>query len=247
MAVFGRWLASSELGQYLLAREQAFYAQAVQDAFGFRAVQLGLPGVDLLADNRIPWKGYAANYGDAGVHCDSHALPFDSNSLDLLLLPHALDFTEHPHQVLREAERVLLPEGRLVLTGFNPHSMWGACRWLHGRAGCPWSGNFLSQGRVEDWFELLGLEAEQTRFMAYSPPLERREWRQRWQFIEQFGEMCCAPLSGVYGLVAVKRRRGMRLIKPRWEAVKPAPSLLVSGSSDRESRPVHHQHEKPHD
>ncbi len=233
MEAFADWLASSELGQYLLCREQAFFDRAVTDAFGFRAVQLGLTEYDFLACNRIPWHGYAGPEASADVVCDAAFLPFDSRSLDLLVLPHALDFTSQPHQVLREAERVLVPEGRLVLTGFNPVSLWGSCRLLRGRRDSPWSGNFFAPTRIRDWMTLLQLEPTATAFMAYSPPFSRGDWLSRWQFMDNLGERRWSLLAGVYGIEAVKRQRGMRLIMPAWKPVKAASGLAVAGGNER--------------
>ena len=120
------------LGQHLLFREQRYFDHAVSDVFGFNAVQVGLPEIDFLRNSRIPLRVTCAVETPAQVRADPMFLPFESQSLDLLLLPHVLEFSSNPHQVLREAERVLRPEGRLVLAGFNPRSLWGLARRLQG-------------------------------------------------------------------------------------------------------------------
>lgn len=229
MTAFSSWLNTSELGQYLLQGEQAYYDSAVADAFGFRAIQFGVPGHDFLRANRMAWRAYAGEAGDVGLVCDPAHLPVESRSLDLLLLPHTLDFSGHPHQVLREAERVLVPEGRVVLTGFNPLSAWGGRRLLQGRSQVPWSGNFLRLSRLKDWFELLGFEPSSATFMCYAPPFNRLDYLKRWQFIERIGSRCWPVAAGVYGISAIKRQRGMRLIKPGWQASKPLANLAVLG------------------
>ncbi|MDP3122983.1 MAG: methyltransferase domain-containing protein, partial [Thiobacillus sp.] len=145
------------LGQHLLFREQRYFDNAVSDVFGFNAVQVGLPHLDYLRNSRIPLRVNCAVEAPAGVRADPMFLPFESQSLDLLLLPHVLEFSSNPHQVLREAERVLRPEGRLVLAGFNPRSLWGLARVMQGgERGYPWNGNFLNISRVKDWMALLG-------------------------------------------------------------------------------------------
>ncbi|MXR37980.1 class I SAM-dependent methyltransferase [Craterilacuibacter sinensis] len=240
MSTFSSWLDEGGLGQYLLQSEQAYFDAAVADAFGFRALQFGAPGHDFLRANRMPWRACIGDSGAVAVRCDAAQLPIDSRSLDLLLLPHTLDFTAHPHQVLREAERVLVPEGRLVLTGFNPFSAWGGRRLLQGRSTVPWSGNFLRLSRLKDWFELLGFELSDSVFMCYAPPLDRQDWLAHWQFMERVGHRCWPLVAGVYGLSAIKRQRGMRLIKPRWQARVPVANLAVLG--DRR-----HAVDNPHD
>ena len=247
---FADWLRSTELGQYLLQQEQVFFDRAVADVFGYRAVQVGLSQCDFLAANRIPWKGVTDQTdiaGRAGVLCDPAALPFDSKSLDLLILPHGLDFTNHPHQVLREAERVLLPEARLIITGFNPASLWGLRRLLQGQEDSPWSGNFVSLPRIRDWLKLLELEHEATSFMAYSPPLSRKDWLQRWQFMECTGAKWWPLAAGVYGIEAVKRQRGMRLITPRWQTAKPARAMLAASGNERHPLSRNTENETLHD
>ncbi|WP_246542676.1 class I SAM-dependent methyltransferase [Paludibacterium yongneupense] len=239
MDAFSQWLTASELGQYLLARELAFFDGAVADAFGYHALQIGLPQVDFLRENRIPWQCRTAASKPADVVCDGELLPFATRSLDLLVMPHVLDFCEHPHQVLREAERVLMPEGRLVLTGFNPVSLWGARRALQGRFPEPWNGNFLSLVRIKDWFALLGLEPSGGAFMGYAPPFNRSDWLDSFRFMEAAGDRWWPLAAGVYGIEAIKRQRSMRLITPNWKQ-QAASGLVVAGGSDHQ--PVSRQH-----
>lgn len=229
MKTFSDWLDGSELGAYLLAQELSFYDSMVSDVFGFRALQLGLPQHDFLRANRMPWRGRVADFGAAEVYCDPAHLPIESRSLDLIVMPHVLDFTEHPHQVLREAERVLVPEGKLVLTGFNPLSLWGVRRLIQGSEAGPWRGNFFAAGRLRDWFELLGLEPAQNGYLCYAPPFGRSDWLQRFAFMERAGERWWPLAAGVYGLMAIKRQRGMRLLTPAWKTSKAAAKLVIAG------------------
>jgi SAM-dependent methyltransferase len=186
---FSRWLTETALGRYLLQQEQAWFDRAVADAFGSRAVQIGDPQVDLLRKNRIAWRCRAGRKPvGADIVCDSAQLPFASASLDLLLMPHGLDFTIFPHQVLREVERVLVPEGRLIMTGFNPVSLWGVRRMVQGRTEAPWSGNFFPLLRVKDWLALLDLEPGGGAFIGYAPPVARADWLERCRFMEAAGD-----------------------------------------------------------
>src|SRR5262245_16566632 len=121
------------LGAYLLAFEQQYFDQEVADVFGFNAFQLGLTAQDFLRANRMPLHCRLSNSNEqsAGQHGtrirgDFQALPILGSSADLVLLPHVLEFSDNPHQVLREVARILMPEGHVVVSGFNPWSMWGA-------------------------------------------------------------------------------------------------------------------------
>lgn len=155
------WL-SVPAGAYLLEWEQAQFDREVADVFGYYALQIGLGELDCLRANRMPCRVFAGvpSSGpseaaavarpqatppadeasrDASrspaviVHiAQPEELPFETQSLDLVALPHVLESTADPHQVLREVDRVLRPEGRLIVSGLNPVSLWGARHLLPG-------------------------------------------------------------------------------------------------------------------
>lgn len=228
----GQWF-NTPRGRYLLAWEQAQFDQRVTDIFGFHAVQIGLCGQNFLRANRMPHRLLCAACRVADepglmLHAVAEELPFASQSLDLVVLPHVLEFASHPHQVLREVERVLLPEGHLLISGFNPLSLWGMRRALAGHMGdIPWTGQYLSVPRLKDWLSLLGMESRSTRFGCYAPPVASTEWLRRWSFMESAGRHCWPIGGGAYILHAVKRVQGLRLITPRWRAANSRKKAMV--------------------
>ncbi len=215
-------------GQYVLAWERAQFDERVADVFGFQAWQVGLPGLDLLRANRMPFKavvGAEIAIDDAtigwrnGVAALPEALPFDSQSLDLLVLPHAFECTDSPHQVLREVERVLVPEGRVVISGFNPWSLWGARNAMPGMEAWlprPVSSQ-VSPLRMKDWLKLMSFEVDATRFGCYVPPCRTDQWLRRWHFLEAPGQRWWTLGGAVYVMSATKRVIGMRIIGPAWK------------------------------
>ena len=209
------WLAT-EQGGYVLAREEAYFDHTVGGIFGYNALQMGLPEHDFLRSSRIPLRFSAGNQQGNAVRLCCSELPFATASLDLVLIPHVLEFAEHPHQILREVERVLMPEGSLVISGFNPRSLWGLHRALGRRQGYPWNGHFIALPRIKDWLALLGFEVAGGRFGAYAPPFRQAKWLERCACMEAAGDRWWAVSGGVYFLHAIKRVPGMRLIKPRW-------------------------------
>jgi SAM-dependent methyltransferase len=209
------WFATPQ-GDYVLAREQAYFDRTVIDIFGYNALQLGLQEHDFLRSNRMPLRLKGGNQPGNGVRLCCTELPFDSDSLDLVLLPHVLEFAEFPHQILREAARVLRPEGNLIISGFNPRSLWGLHRALGRREGYPWQGHFIALPRLKDWLALLGFEVAEGRFAAYAPPFHTGKWLERFSFMEAAGDRWWALSGGVYFVHAVKRVNAMRLIKPQW-------------------------------
>ncbi|MBI5436219.1 MAG: methyltransferase domain-containing protein [Nitrosomonadales bacterium] len=209
------WFATPQ-GGYVLTREQAYFDRTVSDIFGYNALQLGLPEHDFLRSNRMPLRFNAGNQAGNAVRVCCAELPFETASLDLVLIPHVLEFAEHPHQILREVERVLMPEGSLVISGFNPRSLWGMRRALGSKECYPWNGHFISLPRIKDWLALLGFEVVGGRFAAYAPPFRKTKWLERYAFMEAAGDRWWAVRGGVYFLHAIKRVPGMRLIKPQW-------------------------------
>lgn len=229
-----RWL-QTPAGRYLLGWEQRELDQAVSDVFGFHALQLGLAELDGLRANRMPHRFIALDAraprpGDddparaiALLRCDFEALPIDTQSLDLVVMPHTLELAHDAHLALREVERVLRPEGRLVILGFNPMSLWGLRQRLGrlrkalglGRAKAlylPSEGEFLGYRRLRDWLRLLSFEVEGGRFGCYRPPFKSARGLTRFAWMERMGDRWWPVFGAVYFVVAVKRVRGMRLV-----------------------------------
>jgi SAM-dependent methyltransferase len=219
------WL-DSPAGRYVLAWEKAKLNVLTADIFGFNAVQIGLPQINALHANRMPNKWLT----DTCVTQDEHAapivmahdfadLPFASQSLDLVVLPHVLEFATEPHQVLREVERVLIPEGQVIICGFNPASLWGmrqGAGQLIGTSFLPKDGEFISVPRIKDWLKLLNMEVNRGYFGCYAPPCATEKWLSRFSFMEKAGHRWWPYLGAVYVVQSIKRIKGMRLIGPAW-------------------------------
>ena len=215
---FAAWLATP-LGQYVAAEELNWYDRTTVDVFGYKAAQLEMPGLDTLRANRMPWRSTLGLADGCQLRCDPAALPLTEQSLDLLVLPHVLDFCLDPHAVLREAERVLAPQGRLLVTGFNPWSLWGV-RKLERKNEMPWKGQFVALSRLKDWLSLLGLETVRGDYLCYRPPVQRQGVLARSGFMETAGDRWWPAAGGVYCLDVIKRVCGMRVIEPQWKRVK---------------------------
>ena len=226
-ATLQEWF-QTPLGQYLLEKERAYLDDVTPDIFGFHAIQLGMPGVDLLRENRITHKLRVAHEGEPDLYARGHELPIATQSVDLVVLPHVLEFADEPHAVLREVDRVMMPEARLVIVGFNPWSLWGLRSALFSRHEYPWNGRFLSLLRVKDWLALLGFEVSAGRLIAYAPPFDREPLRRRFGFMEPAGDRWWAVGGAVYMLQAIKRVRGMRLLTPAWQEKDARDKALVA-------------------
>lgn len=245
-----RWL-NTPAGRYTLDWEMRQFDQVVADIFGFNAVQIGLLELPALRSNRMPFVFAAEERAvwveraraqsllaagqvrapalKASLFTSMEELPFAAQSIDLLVLPHALEFADDPHQLLREVERVLIPEGQVIITGFNPASLWGL-RQVLGRSFnapfLPQAGQFLALSRLKDWLKLLGLEVNRGRFGCYRPPFRSEKWMGRLGFLEYAGDRWWPICGAVYMVSAVKRVPAMRLVGPvRKERKTAAPAL----------------------
>ena len=213
----------SPLGQYLLEKEREYLDDVTPDIFGFHALQVGLPGIELLRESRIAHRVRVAREGHPDIYANGHELPFATQSIDLVVLPHVLEFTQEAHAILREVDRVMMPEGRIIIVGFNPWSLWGLRSAIGPTRGdYPWNGRFVSLPRVKDWLGLLGFDVSAGRLIGYAPPFASASWRRRFAFMEPAGDRWWAVGGAVYMLQAIKRVRGMRLLTPAWQEQKDA-------------------------
>lgn len=258
----------------MLGWERAHFAETVSDIFGYHALQLGLPELDALEANRMPHKWLALPYAPphatqsflsepesnasgttavssprAALVTDSGALPFPESSLDLVILPHTLDLSRDPHATLREVARVLVPEGRVVISGLNPTSLWGLRqrrgqfyhRWGYDNLFLPDAGEFIGYWRLRDWLSLLNFEVESGRFGCYRPALASQHWLDRFEWMDYAGERWWPIFGAVYFLMAVKRVRGARLLEPGWKthkATAAAPAAVANKDSAARRQPL---------
>ena len=275
-----QWL-HTPAGAYLLSWEQRHLDQAVADLFGFHALQVGLPELDALRANRMPHRWLAVDTAGPGarakppvgasadaklesmrpsLRCDFDALPFDAASLDLVVLAHTLEQARDPHLTLREVERVLVPEGRALIVGFNPASLWGMRQRIgrmKRRLGMgaevdlflPRSGELIGHRRLRDWLRLLSFEVESGRFGCYIPPVTSSQWLARFGWMEGAGERWWPVFGALYYIVAVKRVRGMRLVglvrdtaRPK-AATSPAPAAVTQRGAELEAKLEAHRDE----
>ena len=251
-------------GRFLLQWEQEVFDRWVKNVFGYHALQIGLPELDALRENRMPHRGFLAHHSGHSsgqkpsvqncVQADPAALPFASQSIDLLVLPHVLEFSEDPHGILREAERVLLPQGQLMITSFNPFGLWR----LGSQTMASWAQhallssekstealNRISFIKLKDWLKLLGFECHRGCFGCYRPATRTEKWFSRFQFMESAGDRWWPVLGGVYALTAIKRVECPTLVGP-WKCAsraKNSPELSpITTPQGKQSLPLSQLH-----
>ena len=209
----GAWLGSPR-GRKLLELEQAEMKRVLPDVFGRHVLQVGSWGQqgELLSGAETLHRAVLGTVRDEAVASaviDPESLPLPAKSVDAVILPHSQEFARSPHNVLREASRVLNDRGRLFLLGFSPWSGWAMLRLMGlGYRAFPAGARFYSAGRMCDWLELLDFEiTEVRRFGTGFPWLHSRSEREVWNLASLLN-----PFAEAYLLVAKKRVLPVNLI-----------------------------------
>lgn len=230
----------SPAGAWLRDAEREILERFGEDLFGYYLVEL-----EPVAGMGIPFGGSPVRHklrlspvpGEPGpdLYALGEQLPLRGDSVDAVVLRHTLDFSVDPQQLLREVERVLIPEGRVLIVGFNPLSLWGLSRlFLRWRGKVPWCGHFLSYRRVADWLGLLGFDIEYTDVAAFVPPLPA-QWERRLGLVERLGRRVLPMFGGVYVIRAVKRVSTITPVKLRWHGLRVlSPAGVIEPSARRE-------------
>lgn len=215
---------ASSLGQYAVKWEQVQFDKMVSDCFGYTAIQLGATTKHFLRDNRIglhivgdpDLQALALGRNEdfrVRIQMLFEEMPFETESLDLVVMPHTLEIVEDPHALLREVQRVLIPGGKVVLTGFNMMSLWGlrvnmqklgAKKFLPGK-------QFMSVFQVRDWLHLLSFQVDRGTFGRYggtSGVYHRKE--DSW--LEKAGDRWWPQCGALYALAATKVVPGSKFV-----------------------------------
>lgn len=230
-------------GKHLAEIERARIDEILPDLFGYHLLQVGHLGqVDLLSQSRILHRSIV-DIDSCGISSPypqfrglASSLPVESDSVDVVVLPHVLEFDSRRHEALRESFRVLVPEGHLLICGFNPRSLMGMLRIARRRRGlAPWCGHFLGVGRMKDWLALLGFDVMQVSPCFINSSSRKQRWLERLDAFWRFGNRAAPVFSGAYIMVARKRVTTMTPIKTRW---RPERRLVGVGLAEPSARVV---------
>lgn len=168
--------------------------------------------------------------GNTGIVAQSHELPLLENSVDAVVLAHELDFAQDPHQILREVDRILMPNGYVAIVGFSPVSVAGLLKYLPvNPKQILHDARFFTSTRIKDWLHLLGFEVIEHHNLLFSELFFERRINPfgRWQV---WCRKYLPIFSSMYMIVAKKRVLPLSLIKARW---KPKPKFSAVGASMR--------------
>lgn len=222
-AGFSAWL-KGETGSVLADYEKEKFDRILPGLFGYHIAQIGqYDGVALDAAGRIRNKirlrldDDGLRDGSCALSASAASLPFAAHSIDVVVMPHVLEYVADPGAVLKEIERVLIEDGRLIVTGFSPWSLWALWRLNPVcRNRPPWDGRFHSIARLRHWLSMLDFEVLEVDRFLFRPPCRHRSLLRRLLFLEKSGESCWPFPGAAYVMVAQKRRAPVSPIKMSW-------------------------------
>jgi SAM-dependent methyltransferase len=211
---------SSSVGDFLLCDIKSCLDSLLPKLFGYYALQVGYPNhrMDMLAASRVKCRFYLdVTPGPIDLLATADDLPIKEDSLDLILLLHTLDFAQDPHKILREIDRTLIPEGHLVVVGFNPVSWYGFWKVFSGqRNRVPWCGQFYTAARLRDWLSVLGFDVLRNHCLGYRPPIQYSGLQRYLAFTDRVGPRVFPYMGGVNVMLAQKKVATLTPIRPRW-------------------------------
>lgn len=211
------------VGRRAAAEKRRICAEILRDIFGLYGAQLSGGGQVLFAASPVRRCLFIGQNG-GDLCADWRELPFETDALDLLILDHALEASAEPHAVLREAARVLRPQGRLLVIGFNPWSL------LALSGDVPWRRRWLSVARIKDWLTLLDMAPRGGVYAMFLPPWGRRRWL-RW--MDPAGRRWWPLAGGVFFLDAVKRRPDIRMMPAPFQPLKKQKIAALAAAEKR--------------
>jgi SAM-dependent methyltransferase len=221
--LLAQWFQTAQ-GEAVLRAESERVSQIINRLFGYHILQIACcEEYSLIEDSPVGHKIiFAPNYreGSKLPVADNAALPLANDSIDVVVLHHALDFTDDSHRLLKEATRVLRPGGQMLIVGFNPLSHWGFWKFFKQRITMPWRGRFISRARLTDWLPLLDLHIDSVNYGLHFLPLKFPRLLKHAERIENFGSRFNSPTGGAYFMLCVKQVAPITPVVQRWRPIR---------------------------
>lgn len=220
---WNHWLPNQSWGHQLLAAEEQIFSRLLNKHYGKHALLLGVPHqYQLLNATAVPFHSLLSPFVvkddlPGYIEGDFHELPILTGSIDIVLLPHTLEFIDNPRQLLAEACRIIKPEGLIVICGFNPYSLWGVRKIFTRDKITPWNANFLPAHRIKKWLQLADFEMEKHSSILFPPPFKQHSVYAKFQFLEKVGRAVTPKLGGVYILLARAKVVPLTPIRMKWK------------------------------
>lgn len=189
-------------GEKLQRQTQQQIDKYLPHNFGYHLLKLGRLScmLDTTSSSIRHQVSCAASGENIGLFADLHQLPLQDSSIDICILAHELNFSNDPHQLLREIDRVLTLDGTLIISGYNPLSLFGL-RSLLKPKHLKKTRLFLPS-RIIDWLYLLGFEVKQKECSNF---LTNENNCTSPSYFEKFGQSYTPLFCSTYFIVAKKQ------------------------------------------
>lgn len=216
------WLNQDFLGAAIMQAEKKMLARLLDKHYGKHALLIGVPHqFHLLEATKIPChtllSSFLAHERQPGfVEADLHELPILTGTIDLVVLPHTLEYVDNPRHLIHEACRIVKPEGLIVTLGFNPYSLWGLSRLLKRSHEAPWNTPYTHAYHIKNWLRLADFEIEDHDYLFFRPPISSQGIFNKLEFMESIGNLLHV-LGGIYCISARAKVIPMTPIRMRWK------------------------------
>lgn len=221
---WNEWLSQEFLGNNLLKTETSLLTSSLERHLGKQALVIGVPQqLNLLQYIKLPCHSLVTPLSLKKEHLmgfvegDLHELPILTGSVELVVIPHTLEFIDNPQKLVSEACRVVKPEGLIVIFGFNPISMWGLRKILYKKNHSPWNANTIQAYKVKSWLRLADFQMEMHKSALFTPPLSKQNAHKKMQFMETVGKKFLPMFGGIYILIARAKVIPLTPIKLKWK------------------------------
>jgi SAM-dependent methyltransferase len=203
------------VGRLVAADLVDLLARRAETAFGYHALVLGEAGSEF--GRRFDWNrqlrighqvlaGPPGGQGAGRMPVDLDALPIESEAADLVIALHVLEDRRNPHEILREIDRTLRPEGRLLIVGINPASLLHLSARFWPRCHAPLAfGHHHPAWRVIDWLRVLGYRIEAIEPAGGVAPWCRESAYRRCERLRRLSGDWAWFLNGLYLIDATRR------------------------------------------
>ena len=236
------WFQSPQ-GEAVLKAEKEVVQASLEKLFGYHILQLGFSeDHSLIEQSPVGHKIFfspSLRSGSTSAVASNEELPLISDTIDIIVIHHALDFAENSHRVLREATRVLRPGGHILIVGFNPYSFWGFWKLFKRKKNIPWQGKFISKRRVSDWLKLLDLHIDSSSYCLHFMPVKMAKLLRRAESLENLGNKLHSPFGGAYFIHCIKQSMPVMPIMPKWRPLRRRPSVMPAAENVRAKIKVH--------